>query len=62
MGARVDGRPGGRGGAPSPFIDESSPAALLAGLHVLAALLMALTIAALTAPLARSVFTEGRRD
>ncbi|GAA2085473.1 hypothetical protein GCM10009840_23260 [Pseudolysinimonas kribbensis] len=48
--------------APSPFIDEGSPLALVAGLYVVAGLLMALTIASLTAPLARSVFTAGPRN
>jgi len=42
--------------APSPIIDERSPAALVVLLYVAAGALMAVTIAALTAPLARSVF------
>lgn len=42
--------------APSPFIDESSPVPLVAALFVVAGLLMALTIAVLTAPIARTLF------
>lgn len=42
--------------APSPFIDEGSPIPLVAALYVLAGFLMAVTIAALTAPMARSFF------
>lgn len=44
--------------APSPFIDESSPIGLVIGLYVLAGVLMALTVGALTAPLARRLFGE----
>lgn len=44
--------------APSPFIDESSPIGLVIGLYVVAGLLMALTVGALTAPLARRLFGE----
>ena len=42
--------------APSPFIDERSPIALVAALFVLAGVLMAVTFAWLTAPLARKLF------
>jgi hypothetical protein len=42
--------------APSPFIDESSPIALVVVLYVLAGALMAVTVAAFTAPLARRLF------
>jgi hypothetical protein len=42
--------------APSPLIDESSPLALVVALYVVAGVLMALTVAALTAPLARRLF------
>lgn len=42
--------------APSPFIDESSPLPLIATLYVIAGLLMAVTVAALTAPVAKSLF------
>lgn len=42
--------------APSPFIDERSPIALVAGLYVAAGLLMAGTIALLTAPAAVRLF------
>jgi len=44
--------------APSPFIDESSPVGLVAALYVAAGLLMAGTIALLTAPLAVRLFAE----
>ncbi len=43
--------------APSPFIDESSPVALVVALYVVAGLLMALTVAGLSAPLARRLFS-----
>jgi hypothetical protein len=42
--------------APSPFIDEGSPFALVLVLYVLAGVLMAVTVATLTAPLARRLF------
>lgn len=42
--------------APSPIIDETSPTALIAALYVLAGLLMAVTIAALTAKTATRLF------
>lgn len=42
--------------APSPFIDERSPLALVVVLYVIAGVLMAVTVAALTAPLARRLF------
>jgi hypothetical protein len=42
--------------APSPFVDEASPFALVLGLYVIAGLLMAVTVAAVTAPLARRLF------
>ncbi|GHF24585.1 hypothetical protein [Pseudolysinimonas yzui] len=42
--------------APSPFIDERSPFALVIVLYVIAGVLMAVTVAALTAPLARRLF------
>lgn len=42
--------------APSPFIDERSPVALVAALYVVAGLLMALTVALLTAPIAARLF------
>jgi hypothetical protein len=42
--------------APSPFVDESSPIALVVVLYVLAGALMAVTVAALTEPLARRLF------
>jgi hypothetical protein len=42
--------------APSPFVDEDSPFALVLGLYVIAGLLMAVTVAAVTAPLARRLF------
>jgi len=41
---------------PSPFIDESSPFALALGLYVLAGVLMAVTVATVTAQLARRLF------
>ena len=44
--------------APSPFIDETSPFALVLGLYVIAGLLMAVTVAAVTAPLARRLFGQ----
>ena len=43
--------------APSPFIDEHSPIALVATLYVIAGVLMALTIATLTARTAARLFT-----
>ena len=46
--------------APSPFVDERSPVALIAALYVLAGVLMAVTFACLTAPLARTLFTATR--
>lgn len=45
--------------APSPFIDESSPVSLIAVLYVTAGLLMAVTIAALTARTATRMFPAG---
>lgn len=42
--------------APSPLVDEQSPLPLVATLYVVAGILMALTVAALTAPTARSLF------
>ncbi|WP_051215391.1 hypothetical protein [Granulicoccus phenolivorans] len=42
--------------APSPLVDESTPIPLIATLYVLAGVLMALTIAVLTVPVARSLF------
>lgn len=42
--------------APSPFVDETSPFALVLGLYVIAGLLMAVTVAVVTAPLARRLF------
>lgn len=42
--------------APSPFIDEHSPAALIAVLYVAAGVLMAVTIATLTAKTAARLF------
>ena len=42
--------------APSPIIDERSPIGLVVALYVVAGLLMAVTISALTAPLARRLF------
>ncbi|MDR7235232.1 hypothetical protein ACIQC8_00755 [Agrococcus sediminis] len=44
--------------APSPFVDESSPVLLVVALYVVAGALMAVTVAALTAPLARSLFAR----
>lgn len=44
--------------APSPFINESTPVPLVAGCYVVAGLLMALTIALLTAPVAVRLFAE----
>lgn len=46
--------------APSPIIDESSPVPLVVALYVLAGLLMAVTIAALTVPVARRLFGQDR--
>ncbi len=46
--------------APSPIIDERSPLGLVIALYVIAGLLMAATIAALTASLARRLFDEPR--
>lgn len=46
--------------APSPIIDESSPVPLVIALYVLAGLLMAVTIATLTAPVARRLFGRDR--
>lgn len=45
--------------APSPFIDEHSAVPVVAALYVVAGLLMALTIAALTAPVAARLFGPG---
>lgn len=42
--------------APSPFVDERSPVALIVTLYVIAGALMAVTFACLTAPLARTLF------
>jgi hypothetical protein len=42
--------------APSPFIDERSPIALIATLYVVAGILMAVTFASITAPVARRLF------
>ncbi|MCR8670505.1 hypothetical protein [Agrococcus sp. HG114] len=42
--------------APSPLVDEASPIWFVAVLYVAAGLLMALTVAALTAPVARALF------
>ena len=42
--------------SPSPLVDEGSPFALVLGLYVIAGLLMAVTVAAITAPLARRLF------
>jgi hypothetical protein len=42
--------------APSPLVDETSPFAVVLGLYVVAGLLMAVTIAAVSAPLARRLF------
>ncbi|KRE31144.1 hypothetical protein [Agromyces sp. Soil535] len=46
--------------APSPFIDERSPVALVAALYVAAGVLMAVTFAALTAPVALRLFFPAR--
>jgi hypothetical protein len=46
--------------APSPFIDERSPIALVAALYVVAGILMAVTFACLTAGVARSLFFPAR--
>jgi hypothetical protein len=46
--------------APSPFIDEQTALPVVAALYVVAGLLMAVTVAALTAPLARSLFGAPR--
>ena len=43
--------------APSPFIDERSPASLVVALYVTAGVLMAVTFACLTAPLALRLFS-----
>ncbi|WP_423465151.1 hypothetical protein ACO229_12720 [Promicromonospora sp. MS192] len=45
--------------APSPFIDEHSPVAVVAALYVLAGVLMAVTFASLTAGVAGSLFVPG---
>jgi hypothetical protein len=47
--------------APSPFVDEHSPVALVATLYVFAGILMALTIAALTARTAVKLFAGRAR-
>ena len=44
--------------APSPFIDERSPVPLVVGLYVAAGVLMAVTFACLTAPLALRLFFD----
>lgn len=44
--------------APSPLIDERSPLPLVVALYVLAGLLMAVTVAVLTVPVARSLFAR----
>lgn len=44
--------------APSPLVDERSPLPLVASLYVVAGLLMAVTVAAFTAPVARSLFSD----
>lgn len=44
--------------APSPLVDEGSSIPLVASLYVVAGLLMAVTVAALTAPVARSLFSD----
>jgi hypothetical protein len=46
--------------APSPFIDERSPLILVLALYLIAGALMAVTVAAVTAPLARRLFGEPR--
>jgi hypothetical protein len=43
--------------APSPFIDERSPVALVATLYIVAGVLMAVTIATLTSRTARKLFS-----
>lgn len=43
--------------APSPFVDEATPVPVIASLYVVAGLLMAVTVAVLTAPVARSLFS-----
>lgn len=51
--------------APSPFIDETSPFGLVLALYVVAGLLMAVTIAVLTLPIARRYFGpmgDGTKD
>lgn len=45
---------------PSLFHDESSPVPLVIALYLIAGILMAVTIAALTLPVARSLFAEPR--
>lgn len=45
--------------APSPFVDESSPIVLVAGLYVVAGILMAVTVASLTVRTAWSLFGPG---
>jgi hypothetical protein len=47
--------------APSPFVDEHSPVALVATLYVIAGILMAITIAALTARTAAKLFSVSGR-
>ncbi|HEY8701154.1 MAG TPA: hypothetical protein VIM08_09390 [Arthrobacter sp.] len=47
--------------APSPFIDEKTPAPALFGAYLLAGLLMAATVALLTAPAARRVASDAAR-
>jgi hypothetical protein len=44
--------------APSPLVDERSPIPLVASLYLMAGLLMAVTVAVLTAPVARSLFSD----
>ncbi|HET8928321.1 MAG TPA: hypothetical protein VFN24_10920 [Microbacterium sp.] len=44
--------------APSRLIDECSPLLLVAALYIIAGLLMAFTVAAVTAPVARSLFAR----
>jgi len=46
--------------APSPFVDEQSPVALVAALYVAAGVLMAVTFACLTAPVALRLFFPAR--
>lgn len=43
--------------APSPFVDERSPVGLVIALYVAAGLMMALTVAAITAPVAIRLFS-----